>query len=132
MVSRHTSAFAQFTGDSAIVRLDLFVRALMAYSLSEQKIHEWIGIGILLLFLIHHGLNLQWLRALSKGRYTNVDDVTSAAKEVWPNADGVVSFVNYVEGIYVGYCYYETAYAEAQTNGYDFDYISVLPPADAG
>ena len=80
----------------------------MAYSLSEQKIHEWIGIGILLLFLIHHGLNLQWLRALPKGRYTNV------------------------EGIYVGYCYYETAYAEAQTNGYDFDYISVLPPADAG
>ena len=58
--------------------------------------------------------------------YTNVDDVTSAAKEVWPNADGVVSFVNYVEGIYVGYRYYETAYAEAQTNGYDFDYDATV------
>lgn len=58
--------------------------------------------------------------------YTNVDDVTSAAKEVWPNADGVVSFINYVEGIYVGYRYYETAYAEAQTNGYDFDYDATV------
>jgi len=58
--------------------------------------------------------------------YTNVDNVTSAAKEVWPNADGVVSFVNYVEGIYVGYRYYETAYAEAQENGYTFDYDSTV------
>lgn len=47
----------------------------MAYSLSEQKIHEWIGIGILLLFLIHHGLNLQWLRALPKGRYADTSEV---------------------------------------------------------
>ncbi len=32
------------------------------------------------------------------------------------------TFVNYVEGIYVGYKYYETAYAEAQAGNYDFDY----------
>lgn len=44
--------------------------------------------------------------------YTNVDDVTEKAKEVWPNADGIVSFVNYVEGIYVGYRFYETAAEE--------------------
>lgn len=41
--------------------------------------------------------------------YNNVDEVTAKAKEVWPNADGIVSFVNYVEGIYVGYRFYETA-----------------------
>ena len=34
------------------------------------------------------------------------------------------TFVNYVEGIYVGYKYYETAYAEAQAGNYDFDYDS--------
>lgn len=32
------------------------------------------------------------------------------------------TFVNYVEGIYVGYKYYETAYAEAVSGNMDFDY----------
>ncbi|MCR5403029.1 MAG: glycoside hydrolase family 3 C-terminal domain-containing protein [Butyrivibrio sp.] len=32
------------------------------------------------------------------------------------------TFVNYVEGIYVGYRYYETAFAEAQAGNMDFDY----------
>ena len=44
--------------------------------------------------------------------YDNVEDVTSAAKAHWERADGVVSFVNYVESIYVGYRFYETAAAE--------------------
>ena len=54
--------------------------------------------------------------------YTNVDDVTRAAQAAWERADGVVSFVNYVEGIYVGYRYFETAYAEAMDHGYEFNY----------
>ena len=58
--------------------------------------------------------------------YTNVRNVTDAAKAAWERADGVVSFVNYVEGIYIGYRYYETAYAEAQSNGYDFDYDATV------
>lgn len=44
--------------------------------------------------------------------YDNVSDVTEASKEVWPNADGIVGFVNYVENIYVGYRFYETAAEE--------------------
>ena len=48
--------------------------------------------------------------------YTNVGEVTAAAKEVWPNADGIVSFVNYTEGIYVGYRFYETAAEEGLIN----------------
>ena len=32
------------------------------------------------------------------------------------------TFVNYVEGIYVGYRFYETAYAEAQAGNMEFDY----------
>ena len=58
--------------------------------------------------------------------YDNVEDVTSAAKAAWERADGVVSFVNYVEGIYVGYRFYETAYVEAQENGFNFDYDSTI------
>jgi beta-glucosidase len=44
--------------------------------------------------------------------YSNVEDVTTAAKEWWERADGVVSFVDYVESIYVGYRFYETAAVE--------------------
>lgn len=44
--------------------------------------------------------------------YTNTEDVVAAAKEAWERADGIVSFVNYVEGIYVGYRFYETAAEE--------------------
>ncbi len=36
------------------------------------------------------------------------------------------TFVNYVEGIYVGYKYYETAYAEAQAGNMEFDYDSAV------
>lgn len=50
--------------------------------------------------------------------YTNVD--TS-------NAYGYYCFVQYEEGIYVGYRFYETAYAEAQAGNYPgFDYDSVV------
>jgi beta-glucosidase len=54
--------------------------------------------------------------------YSNVEDVTTAALEAWERADGIVSFVNYVEGIYVGYRFFETAYMEAQENNFDFNY----------
>ncbi|SEK22762.1 beta-glucosidase [Pseudobutyrivibrio ruminis] len=36
------------------------------------------------------------------------------------------TFVNYVEGIYVGYKYYETAYAEAEAGNMEFDYDSAV------
>lgn len=48
--------------------------------------------------------------------YTNTEDVTAAAKAAWEKADGIVSFVNYVEGIYVGYRFYETAAEEGLFN----------------
>ena len=44
--------------------------------------------------------------------YDNTEDVASAAKAYWEAADGIVSFVNYTENIYVGYKFYETAAVE--------------------
>lgn len=42
---------------------------LMAYELIGQAVHEWIGIGMFILFIIHHILNSGWSRNLLKGRY---------------------------------------------------------------
>ena len=44
---------------------------LMAYFLTEQEIHEWLGAGMLVLFIVHHILNRKWLKALNQGKYTS-------------------------------------------------------------
>ena len=45
---------------------------LMAYELVGQAAHEWIGIGMFVLFVIHHILNSSWIRNLLRGRYNPV------------------------------------------------------------
>ncbi len=43
---------------------------LMAEILIGQEIHEWLGAGMLALFLAHHLLNLGWWKSFVKGKYT--------------------------------------------------------------
>lgn len=43
---------------------------LMAYSLVGEAIHEWLGIGMFVLFSLHHILNSKWSQSLFKGKYT--------------------------------------------------------------
>ena len=43
---------------------------LMAYSLVGEAAHEWLGIGMFALFIIHHILNSVWCRNVFKGKYT--------------------------------------------------------------
>ena len=43
---------------------------LMAEILTRQEIHEWLGTGMLVLFLAHHFLNLGWWKSFLKGKYT--------------------------------------------------------------
>ncbi len=43
---------------------------LMAEILIGQEIHEWLGVGMLVLFLVHHLLNLGWWKSFVKGKYT--------------------------------------------------------------
>lgn len=43
---------------------------LMAYEMIGQATHEWLGIGIFVLFVIHHILNRKWYGNVLKGKYT--------------------------------------------------------------
>ena len=43
---------------------------LMAYSLIGEAAHEWLGLSMFLLFILHHIMNPAWLKTLFKGRYT--------------------------------------------------------------
>jgi hypothetical protein len=45
---------------------------LMAYELIGEAAHEYIGIALFLLFILHHILNWRWHRNLAKGRYSSV------------------------------------------------------------
>lgn len=43
---------------------------LMAYSLIGESIHEWLGITMFAVFILHHILNHKWLKSIFKGKYT--------------------------------------------------------------
>lgn len=42
----------------------------MAYHVTGNSLHEWLGMGLFALFLLHHGLNWNWHRTLFHGKYT--------------------------------------------------------------
>lgn len=43
---------------------------LMAYQLISETAHEWLGMSMFLLLILHHALNFRWYRALNKGRWS--------------------------------------------------------------
>lgn len=43
---------------------------LMTYEMIGSEMHEWIGMAMFILFVLHHVLNIQWSKNLFKGRYT--------------------------------------------------------------
>ena len=43
---------------------------LMGYSLIGEALHEWLGIGMLLLLILHHVCNLSWYRNLKRGPFS--------------------------------------------------------------
>ena len=53
--------------DTAMI---ILLPLLMAYSLIGETAHEWLGLFMFLLFILHHSMNPAWLRMLFKGRYT--------------------------------------------------------------
>ena len=43
---------------------------LMTYELIGQATHEWLGVAMFLLFILHHTLNRKWIQNIFKGHYT--------------------------------------------------------------
>lgn len=52
------------------VSMTVLLLLLMAYHITGQKLHEWFGAGMLVLFLLHNILNIRWYGNLFKGKYT--------------------------------------------------------------
>ena len=50
--------------------MTLLLPLLMAYSLVGEAVHEYLGIGMFLLFVTHHILNIAWWKYIFRGKYT--------------------------------------------------------------
>ena len=66
MKNQQTIKLIRLTVDAAMTVLLLF---LMAYQVTGEVLHEWIGIGMIVLLIIHHAVNRRWYSGLLKGRY---------------------------------------------------------------
>ena len=49
---------------------------LMAYQVTGETLHEWFGIGMTVLLIVHHILNRRWYASLFKGSYNAFRMVT--------------------------------------------------------
>ncbi len=48
------------------VAMTVLLMLLMAFELIGRMAHEWMGIGMFLLFILHHVLNRKWSKNLLK------------------------------------------------------------------
>lgn len=51
------------------VTMTALLLPLMAYSLVGEAAHEWLGLAIFILLLVHHALNFHWYTGLAKRRW---------------------------------------------------------------
>lgn len=54
----------------------LVLLCLMAYQVCGEVLHEWGGVGMTLLLIVHHVLNRKWYASLFRGRYNAYRIVT--------------------------------------------------------
>ena len=52
------------------IAMTVILLLLVAYSLVGEKAHEWLGVSMFVLFILHHVLNNKWSRSVLKGKYT--------------------------------------------------------------
>ena len=52
------------------IGMTVMLLLLMTYELIGEAAHEWLGIGMFVLFVIHHILNWKWSRSVFKVKYT--------------------------------------------------------------
>ncbi len=52
------------------VSMTVLLLCLMAYQVTGEALHEWIGIGMTVLVIVHQILNRKWHASIFKGMYT--------------------------------------------------------------
>ncbi len=58
--------------------MSVMLLCLMAYQVTGEKAHEWIGMGMTVLVIVHQIMNRKWYGALFKGKYNLYRSITTA------------------------------------------------------
>ena len=56
--------------------MTVLLLCLMAYQVTGEALHEWSGIAMTALLIVHHVLNFKWCKSLIKGKYNAYRIVT--------------------------------------------------------
>ena len=51
--------------------MTLIITPLMAYQVTGEAAHEWLGVSMVLIVIIHQVLNIKWYASLFKGNYNS-------------------------------------------------------------
>ena len=60
------------------ITMTILLPVLMAYSLVGEAVHEWLGIVMFLLFIVHQALNRHWYKNLFRGSYPPIRILSTA------------------------------------------------------
>ena len=60
------------------VCMTVLLLCLMAYQVTGEAVHEWIGVGMTVLVIVHQILNRRWYSAVFKGKYNPYRIMTTA------------------------------------------------------
>lgn len=55
--------------------MTILLPLLMIQALAGEELHEWMGIFMFLLFIMHHLINFNWHKNLLKGKYDAVRSI---------------------------------------------------------
>lgn len=65
---------------------------LMAYQVTGEALHEWIGIGMTALVILHQILNRKWYASLFKGKYNGYRILSTAINTLLLLVIGLTAF----------------------------------------
>ena len=74
------------------VCLTVLLLSLMSYQVVGEALHEWIGIGMTVVLILHHILNIKWYGALFKGKYNAYRIVTAVINSLLLISTGLTAF----------------------------------------
>ena len=60
------------------ISMTVLLLCLMAYQVTGEALHEWIGIAMTIVLISHHVLNIKWYTTLFKGRYNSYRFISTA------------------------------------------------------
>ena len=80
--------------------LTALLLCLMAHQVTGESGHEWVGIGMSVLLIVHHILNIRWYAVLFKGKYNAFRIVTTVVNALLLASIALTSFCGMSMSVY--------------------------------